>query len=58
MLKKLHFPALVALATTVFGVVSSPLLLDKIPPHWAAVIVGAGSLAQAVTKALHTKGTE
>lgn len=58
MLKKLHFPALVALGTTAFGVISSPLVTGLIPPHWAAVIVGAGALAQSVTKALHTKGSE
>jgi hypothetical protein len=53
MRKKLHLPALVALGTTAFGVVSSPLVMGLVPPHWAAVIVGAGALAQSLTKALH-----
>jgi hypothetical protein len=42
-----------ALVTTLFGAVSSPVVLGLIPAKWAAVIVALGALWQAVTKALY-----
>lgn len=50
---KFHWPALLALLTTLTGLVTSPIVLNVVPPQWAAVIVAVGALVQSLTKALH-----
>ena len=50
--KKVNKGALLGAALTVGGLLTSPLLIGLVPAHWAAVLIGTGSLIQAVTKAL------
>lgn len=52
-LPHIRLPALGGLLTTIGGMVLSPLVLNVVPPHWAAAIVAVGSAVQAVTKAIH-----
>jgi len=54
---KSKIPAILALLTTLAGLVSSPVLLGLIPAKYAAVVIAFGALLQAVTKAVnHTEG--
>ena len=52
---KNKLPAILAVVTTIFGLISSPLFMKLIPAEWSAVIIAAGSLWQAVTKAIQHK---
>ena len=54
---KSKVPAILALLTTLVGLISSPALLGLIPNKYAAIIIAFGALLQAVTKAVnHTEG--
>ena len=44
--------AVLALIVTLTGLVTSPVVLDLIPPQWAGVITAVGALAQAITRAI------
>lgn len=56
-MNKAKVASILALGTTLFGAISSPVVLGIIPAKWAAVIVAAGALWQAVTDALHKPTT-
>ena len=54
---KSKVPGILALLTTLAGLISSPALLGLIPNKYAAIIIAFGALLQAVTKAInHTEG--
>lgn len=49
---KKKLPAILALLTTTIGLVTSPLVLDLLPPHWSATVIAFGGFVQALTKSL------
>lgn len=57
-MKKLHLPALLALGGQLATIAASPLVTGVLPAHWAAALGATIAAAQAVTKAIHTKGSE
>lgn len=54
MFSKLHLAGIVGALTTLGGLLTSPLVTGIVhDPKWSAVIVAAGSLIQAATRAVH-----
>lgn len=58
MLKKLHMPALFAFGGQILTLALSPVGASVIPAHWSLALGATVAAVQAVTKAVHTKGTE
>jgi hypothetical protein len=55
---RVHWPGTAILLAQLATIVESPLVLNRIPAHWAAVATLGIAFAQALTKAIHTKGKE
>lgn len=54
---KINWASVLGLATTVGGLITSPIVANIIPPAWSTVIIATGTLIQAVTKAVHKGDT-
>lgn len=52
-MKRLHLAGLASMATTLGGLLLSPEILGVLSPKWSAVVIAAGTLAQAATRAVH-----
>jgi hypothetical protein len=56
--KRIHWPGLLGAVTTLTGIVALPEVAALLPAAVAVKIIGAGAVIQAVTKAVHSKGSE
>ena len=54
---KSKLPAILALCTTIFGLISSPAVLAMLPAKYSAIIIAIGAGWQAYTKSVdHREG--
>lgn len=53
MRRRIHWPGVVGILTTLGGVISLPEVLALLPSKTAAMLIAVGAVVQAVTRPVH-----